>query len=180
MLPNSRDQQGIEFIESESKTPLYVDFFRRPTHFIVTSATGWKVCFTWSAIICPALAQGFQVSIIDNTRVDGSGSFSSATKFVDGVYYDVSKESRNLFETPEWRILDKAESKREFFESNLLELVLGLSIAANTNTQRRSLCKKIHQICFSKFWQSELIQKRYEFAHDGDLAQPQRKKCQLY
>ncbi len=168
MLPNSRDREGIEFIEPESKTPLYVDFFHRPTHFIVTAATGGgKSVFTWSAIICPALARGFQVSIVDNTRADGTGSFSSPTKFVDGVYYDVSKESHNLFECPDWRGLDYSEEKRRLFESNLLDLVLGLSIPANTDAQHRSRCKKVHQICFAKFWQNESIQKRYEAAHNG-------------
>ena len=168
MLPHSRDQQGIEFIEPESKTPLYVDLFHRPTHFVVTGATGsGKSVYLWSAIIFPALARGFQVSIVDNTRADGSGSFNAPAKFVNGVYYDVSKESHNLFEAPDWRVLNKAEAKRELFESNLLDLVLGLSIPANTDAQRRSRCKKVHQICFAQFWKSEPIQKRYEFAHNG-------------
>lgn len=168
MLSNSRDRQGIEFIEPESKTPLYVNLFSRPIHFITTGTTGsGKSVFNWAAIIAGALVRGFQVSIIDNTRADGSGTFSAPTKFVNGVYNDVSKESHNLFETPDWRQLDKAESKRELFESNLLELVLGLSLAANTDTHSRSRSKKIHQICFAKFWQNEAIQKRYEFAHQG-------------
>lgn len=168
MLPHSVDRQGIEFIEPESKTPLYVDLFRRPLHFIVTGGTGsGKSVLTWSAIIFPALARGFQVSIVDNTRADGSGTFSAPAKFVGGVYYDVLKESHNLYETPDWRRLDKAEEKRKLFEDNLLDLVLGLSIAADADTQRRSKCKKVHQICFAKFWKSEQIQQRYEFAHDG-------------
>lgn len=168
MLPHSRDQQGIEFIEPESKTPLYVNLFHRPTHFIVTGSTGsGKSVFLWSAIISQALARGFQVSIVDNTRADGSGSFDAPTKFVNGAYYDVSEESHNLFEGTDWRILEKAEIKRKLFEDNLLDLVLGLSIPANTDTQRRSRCKKVHQICFAQFWKSEPIQKRYEFAHNG-------------
>lgn len=168
MLPHSRDRQGIEFIEPESFTPLYVDLFTRPIHFMITSATGGgKSVLGWSGIIFPALARGFQVSIVDNTRADGSGSFNAPTNFVQGVYYDVSKESHNLFESPDWRTLDEIESKRQLFQDNLLDLVLGLSLSANTEAQRRSRAKKIHQICFAEFWKSEEIQKRYEQAHNG-------------
>jgi hypothetical protein len=168
MVAQSRDTGGVEFIDPVGKTPLYVDVFKTPQHFLVVGGTGaGKSVLMWSGIIIQALALGMQVVIIDNTRDDGSGSFDAGTRFLNGIYYDVTQESHNIFEAPDWRKIADASSKRNLFEANLQSSLLGLAIPSDASDEKRADAKLILGLCLNAFWADAHLQRRYNQAHDA-------------
>ncbi|PSB43161.1 hypothetical protein C7B80_25105 [Cyanosarcina cf. burmensis CCALA 770] len=165
MLPRSKDRAGLEFIDSVSKTPLYIE---DPKHFIICGTTGaGKSVLASCGIFLRDLAEGFNVFIIDNTRADGSGSFDEFTKFNHGNYFDVTKEGHNLFETLDWNTIEGGQDKKDVYESNLKLALRGLCLSEDINLQRKTDADLILAHCLDTFWKNTEVQKRYEWAHQA-------------
>lgn len=173
MLPKSRDRKGLEFIAPASKTPLYVDLFSTEKHFQIVGGTGaGKSGLYWCAII-QALANGRMTMVIDNTREgQGTGSFTEGCEFVGGANFDITRESQNIIEIPDWRSIkneQKLENTQFLIFSNLLASLMALSVPSDYSTERREDAKTVLQVCIDKFFADEIIQKRYEHAHNCSI-----------
>jgi hypothetical protein len=168
VLPSSKDKSGLEFIDPVSKTPLFADLFKTRKHFIITGTTGaGKSVLATCGIFLRDLAEGSNVFIVDNTRADGTGSFSEFTQFNNGNYFDVTKEGHNLFETLDWNSIAGGEDKRQVYEGNLKWALKGLTLGDETDPQIRADGDLILTLCLKEFWSNPEIQNRYQFAHQG-------------
>ncbi len=86
-----------------------------------------------SGILTQALAHGMPVVAMDYPKPDGTSTFTDYTKFmgVDGAYFDIGKESSNLFELPNLRDLpsklqqERFEDYKDFLANAILAMVSG-------------------------------------------------------
>jgi len=126
------DRSGFELIAEEGGQPIHLDLFNQHQNLglFATIHAGKSVLV--SGILTQALAHHFPVVALDFPKPDGSSTFTDYTQLVGGAYFDISRESDNLFELPDLRHLPGDEHKERlddfqpFLESALLTMDCGL------------------------------------------------------
>lgn len=165
------DREGICLIGKQGNTPLYVNpCGDRPQHCGLLGATGSGKSILAGGMLLDALARGFDVTIIDSTRGDGSGTFDAFTDFVGGAYFNTVKESNNLFETGDLQGVadpEEREAKELMYRkvqlTSLLTIVTDRSLPAGKRRQYRSLLG----LGLKTFYDRADIQQRYAAAYKG-------------
>jgi hypothetical protein len=125
-----------------------------------------------SGILTQALAHGIPVVALDFPKPDGSSTFTDYTEFMEGngAYFDISKQSNNLFEQPDLRSLSPEEQRDRlldytgFLESALMTMVLGSS---TENQLLSQTVRSLINLALSAFFADVGIQERYKQAIAG-------------
>ncbi|HEY9692708.1 MAG TPA: hypothetical protein V6D15_10905 [Oculatellaceae cyanobacterium] len=129
----SWDKSGFELISEEGGTPIFLDLCKNHRNIGLFGTTRSGKSVLASGMLTQVLAYGLPVVAMDYPKPDGSSTFSDYTDFLgdDGGYFDVGKESSNLFELPDLKSLDpqlqreRFEDYQEFLASALMTMVVG-------------------------------------------------------
>lgn len=163
------DKQGFELIADEGGSPVHLDLFNQHKNLALFATTRAGKSVLVSGILTQALAYGIPVVALDFPKPDGTSTFTDYTEFMEGqgAYFDISKQSNNLFEQPDLRFLTpevRAERFQDyiaFLESALMTMVLGES------TQNQLLSQTVRSIvnlALGVFFADEGINQRYAAA----------------
>ena len=167
------DGRGFELIAEEGGTPIQLDLFNQHKNLALFATTRAGKSVLVSGILTQALAYNIPVIALDFPKPDGTSTFTDYTEFMEdwGAYFDISKQSNNLFEQPDLRALSYEEQKDRFgdyvafLESALMTMILGSSSESQLLTQT---VRSVVNLALNAFFSDEGIRKRYEDAiNDG-------------
>ncbi|PMB05091.1 hypothetical protein CI592_12455, partial [Fischerella thermalis CCMEE 5328] len=135
VLTKAGDREGFELIAEEGGTPVHLDLFNQHKNLALFATTRAGKSVLVSGILTQALAHNIPVVALDFPKPDGTSTFTDYTYFMEGngAYFDISKQSNNLFEQPDLRLLNPEEQRDRmldyiaFLESALMTMVLGSS-----------------------------------------------------
>ncbi len=172
VLTRQGDSQGFELIASEGGTPVHLDLFTQHKNLALFATTRAGKSVLVSGILTQALAHDIPVVALDFPKPDGTSTFTDYTEFMErnGAYFDISKQSNNLFEQPDLRALSAEEQKDRmldytaFLESALMTMVLGSSIE---NPLLAQTVRSIINLALSAFFSDRTIKQRYQEAMTG-------------
>ncbi len=163
------DNKGFELIADEGGTPVNIDLFSQHKNLALFATTRAGKSVLVSGILTQALAHNIPVVALDFPKPDGTSTFTDYTEFMEGngAYFDISKQSNNLFEQPDLRFLSE-EDKRDrfqdyvvFLESALMTMVLGSS---TENQLLSQTVRSLINLALGIFFADKSIQQRYEAA----------------
>jgi hypothetical protein len=166
------DRSGFELIAEEGGQPIHLDLFNQHQNLGLFATTRAGKSVLVSGILTQALAHRFPVVALDFPKPDGSSTFTDYTQLVGGAYFDISRESNNLFELPDLRHLPGDERKerlddfQSFLESALLTMIVGSGTQSSVMTQT---IRSILVLALKAFLADASIQRRYLEAMEGRL-----------
>ena len=172
VLTQPCDRSGFELIAEEGGSPIHLDLFNQHKNLGLFATTRAGKSVLVSGILTQALAHRFPVVALDFPKPDGTSTFTDYTQFVGGAYFDISRESNNLFEQPDLRHLSPDERKeryqdfQSFLESALLTMIVGS--AANGSVMTQTI-RSILVLALNAFFEDGQIQRRYLAAMEGRL-----------
>ena len=171
-ITRAGDSQGFELIAEEGGTPIHLDLFNRHKNLALFATTRAGKSVLVSGILTQALAYGIPVVALDFPKPDGTSTFTDYTAFMEGngAYFDISKQSNNLFEQPDLRSLSEEEQRDRlldyiaFLESALMTMILGSAGESQLLTQT---VRAIINLALEAFFGDEGIKERYRHAIAG-------------
>jgi hypothetical protein len=169
VITRKGDSQGFELIAEEGGTPVHLDLFNQHKNLALFATTRAGKSVLVSGILTQALAYGIPVVALDFPKPDGTSTFTDYTEFMEGngAYFDISKQSNNLFEQPDLRLLNPEQQRDRltdytvFLESALMTMVLGSS---TENQLLSQTVRSILNLALGAFFADEGIQERYRKA----------------
>ncbi|MBE9050829.1 hypothetical protein IQ243_10460 [Nostocales cyanobacterium LEGE 11386] len=172
VLTKAGDRHGFELIAEEGGTPIHLDLFNQHKNLALFATTRAGKSVLVSGILTQALAHGIPVVALDFPKPDGSSTFTDYTEFMgkNGAYFDISKQSNNLFEQPDLRSLTPEEQRDRlldytgFLESALMTMVLGSSTESQLLAQT---VRSLINLALGAFFADAGIQERYKQAIAG-------------
>lgn len=171
VLSREGDRQGFELISEEGGTPVHIDLFNEHKNLALFATTRAGKSVLVSGILTQALAHGIPVVALDFPKPDGTSTFTDYTEFMEGgAYFDISKQSNNLFEQPDLRSLDPEQQRDRlldytaFLESALMTMVLGSS---TENQLLSQTVRSLINLALAAFFADEGIKQRYRLAIAG-------------
>jgi hypothetical protein len=173
VMPKTIDKKGFELITEEGGMPLFIDISKhRNIGIFGTTRSGKSVLI--SAFLTQALADGQQIVALDFPKPDGSSTFTDYTAFVGnlGAYFDISKESSNLLELPDFRAFDPEQAEerfsdfKSFVESALMTMVFGVgqNDLSSSERQLRQLIRALLVPTINNYFDDPQIMSRYNRA----------------
>jgi hypothetical protein len=169
VMTKKGDRQGFELIAEEGGTPVHLDLFNQHKNLALFATTRAGKSVLVSGILTQALAHNIPVVALDFPKPDGTSTFTDYTEFMgrSGAYFDISKESNNLFEQPDLRSLSLEEQRDRqqdyigFLESALMTMVLGSS---TENQLLAQTVRSVLNLALTAFFADVGIQQRYHGA----------------
>ncbi len=173
----SKDTEGLELISEDGGTPIFIDLFNtgndKHRHLFVVGTTRSGKSVLVGGILNQALVRDIPVVAIDYPKPDGSSTYTTYTEFMGkrGAYFDVGKESVNMFDRPdlaklpEDKQLERFEDYKDFLCSCLMVMVIGESNDVLLNQTVRTI---LYQ-SLNAFFNDREILKRYDEAETGGL-----------
>ncbi|MEB3192061.1 MAG: hypothetical protein VKL42_17100 [Snowella sp.] len=174
VLPKKGDQEGFELITEEGGTPIHLDLFNQHKNLALFATTRAGKSVLVSGILTQALAHNIPIVALDFPKPDGTSTFTDYTEFMGkaGAYFDISKQSNNLFEQPDLHLLtpeqqqDRLLDYSAFLESALMTMVLGSS---TDNKLLAQTIRSLLNLALTAFFADQTIQKRYQQARQEGL-----------
>jgi hypothetical protein len=171
-ITRAGDSRGFELIAEEGGTPIHLDLFNQHKNLALFATTRAGKSVLVSGILTQALAYGIPVVALDFPKPDGTSTFTDYTEFMEGngAYFDISKQSNNLFEQPDLRSLSEEEQRDRlldyiaFLESALMTMILGSS---SENQLLSQTVRAIINLALEVFFADEGIKERYRDAIAG-------------
>ncbi|TFI55959.1 hypothetical protein BLD44_001055 [Mastigocladus laminosus UU774] len=172
VLTKAGDRQGFELIAEEGGTPVHLDLFNHHKNLALFATTRAGKSVLVSGILTQALAYKIPVVALDFPKPDGTSTFTDYTHFMErnGAYFDISKQSNNLFEQPDLRLLNPEQQRDRmldyiaFLESALMTMVLGSSTESQLLSQT---VRSLLNLALGAFFTDEGIKERYQEAIAG-------------
>lgn len=179
----SGDSNGFELIAEEGGTPVFLDLFSQHKNLGLFGTTRSGKSVAAAGILTHALAHGMPVVAMDYPKPDGSSTFTDYTNFLgkDGAYFDIGRESSNLFELPDLRSLnpklqsERFEDYKDFLSDALMAMVIG-SKRGSTSASERMLADTVRSIlalALDAFFSDLQIRDRYAAAYTHGLGSPE-------
>ena len=166
---STKANKGFCLISDKGSVPLHLDIYTgRPQHTAILGITGSGKSVAMKGMVLMGAAYGLDVTIIDKTRGDGTGTFDASTKFEGGAYFNTVKESNNLFENvnpQEISELEKREAAEKIFRRFLKTGLMSLVIDKNEDKEKIRNYRLVFSRTLAEFFQDEKIRNRYEAAH---------------
>ncbi|GBE94210.1 hypothetical protein [Nostoc cycadae] len=181
VMTKAGDKYGFELVAEEGGTPIHLDMFNQHKNLALFATTRAGKSVLVSGILTQALAHNIPVVALDFPKPDGSSTFTDYTEFMEGngAYFDISKQSNNLFEQPDLRSLSPEEQRDRlldyvaFLESALMTMVLGSS---TENQLLSQTVRSLLNLALGAFFADEGIQERYRLAINGGFGSPEWQK----
>lgn len=171
----SGDDSGLELIAEEGGTPVFLNLYNQHKNLGLFATTRAGKSVLASGIITQALAHDMPVVVMDYPKPDGTSTFTDYTRFMgdDGAYFDIGKESSNLFELPDLRSLspklqqERFEDYKDFLATAILAMVMG-SYRGSGSVRSQTLTDTVRSIlalALKAFFSDDLIRDRYAAAY---------------
>lgn len=169
------DRQGFQLMADEGGAPIYIDLFNQHRNLALFATTRAGKSVLVADILKQALAHQMPIVAIDFPKPDGSSTFTDFTRFManNGAYFDISRETNNLFEKPDLRSLDPDEQEsrfldyRDFLEGALMTMVSGRS--RNESPLMTQTIRSLLNLALNAFFQNPQIEQRYQAALEEGL-----------
>ncbi|BAZ40218.1 hypothetical protein NIES4101_61790 [Calothrix sp. NIES-4101] len=162
------DNQGFELIAEEGGTPVLLDLYSQHKNLGLFATTRAGKSVLASGILTQALAHGMPVVAMDYPKPDGTSTFTDYTQFMgdDGAYFDIGKESSNLFELPNLRSLPSSLQQERFedYKDFLANAILAM-VSSNCRGESQDAVRSIIALALKAFFGDELIRDRYAEAY---------------
>ncbi len=165
------DKQGLELVTDEGGVPLHLDLYQQHRNIALFATTRAGKSVMVSGMLVPALAQDIPVIIMDFPPSDAASTFKDFTNYVGGAYFDIGKESNNLFEIPDLSSFTAQEQQerlvdyKEFLATALMMMVFGSGEAQTTaDRMLKQAIRSILVPAIDRFLEREDILERYELA----------------
>ena len=163
------DQEGFELIAEEGGSPVHIDLFNQHKNLALFATTRAGKSVLVSGILTQALAHEIPIVALDFPKSDGTSTFTDYTEFMgkNGAYFDISKQSNNLFEQPDLHLLNPEQQQDRlldytaFLESALITMVLGSS---NDNKMLSQTVRSLLNLALTTFFADNQIKHRYQEA----------------
>ena len=163
------DQEGFELIAEEGGSPVHIDLFNQHKNLALFATTRAGKSVLVSGILTQALAHEIPIVALDFPKSDGTSTFTDYTEFMgkNGAYFDISKQSNNLFEQPDLHLLNPEQQQDRlldytaFVESALITMVLGSS---NDNKMLSQTVRSLLNLALTTFFADNQIKHRYQEA----------------
>ncbi|QLE55681.1 hypothetical protein [Nostoc sp. TCL26-01] len=177
VITKAGDKHGFELIAEEGGTPVQLDLFNQHKNLALFATTRAGKSVLVSGILTQALAHNIPVVALDFPKPDGTSTFTDYAQFMEGrgAYFDISKQSNNLFEQPDLRSLDPEQQRDRlldytaFLESALMTMVLGSS---SDNQLLAQTIRSLLNLALGAFFADQGIQERYKMAIAGGFGSP--------
>ncbi|MDJ0717220.1 MAG: hypothetical protein QNJ54_23885 [Prochloraceae cyanobacterium] len=173
VLERSKASCGVELISNSGLSPIYADVVSSPKHSVVLAATGEGKSVFMGEFVTTGLANGQNVTIIDSTREDGSGTYEALTNFLGGEYFNCISSSSNIFETAYlWKkeIDPKLKQAKQNISQNLLtEGLVLMCTDSDTPKHEVKTSRGLINLTLSAFFDDPQIIERYESAVRGGI-----------
>ncbi|HEY9803544.1 MAG TPA: hypothetical protein V6D25_24585 [Leptolyngbyaceae cyanobacterium] len=181
VITKAGDKHGFELIAEEGGTPVQLDMFNQHKNLALFATTRAGKSVLVSGILTQALAHGIPVVALDFPKPDGTSTFTDYAHFMEGngAYFDISKQSNNLFEQPDLRSLNPEQQRDRlldytgFLESALMTMVLGSSA---DNQLLAQTVRSLLNLALGAFFADHGIQERYRMAIAGGFGSPEWQK----
>ncbi|MBW4434330.1 MAG: hypothetical protein KME28_22095 [Pelatocladus maniniholoensis HA4357-MV3] len=170
----SGDHTGFELIASEGGTPVFVDLYTQHKNLGLFGTTRSGKSVAAAGIITSALAHGMPVVAMDYPKPDGTSTFTDYTQFMgsDGAYFDIGKESSNLFELPNLGNLDpklqqeRFEDYKDFLQTALLAMIVGSKRGESGAREKMATdtVRSLVALAVTEFFSDDQIRDRYAAA----------------
>jgi hypothetical protein len=166
------DGSGFSLLAEEGGTPVELDLYTQHKNLGLFATTRAGKSVLASGILTQALAHGMPVVAMDYPKPDGTSTFTDYTQFMekDGAYFDIGKESSNLFELPNLRSLspklqqERFEDYKDFLATAIMAMVVGSGGNAQTKQQVDAV-RSIIALALKAFFGDDLIRDRYAAAY---------------
>lgn len=178
----SGDNCGFELIAEEGGTPVFLNLFTQHKNLGLFGTTRSGKSVTAAGILTHALSHGMPVVALDYPKPDGTSTFTDYTHFLgsDGAYFDIGKESSNLFELPDLSTLEpklqqeRFEDYKEFLTSALMAMVVGTKRGEGAREQALSdTIRSILALALEEFFGDWQIRDRYAKAFINGFGSPE-------
>jgi hypothetical protein len=179
----SGDDCGFELIAEEGGTPLFLDLYTQHKNLGLFGTTRSGKSVVAAGILTQAIARGIPVVAMDYPKPDGSSTFTDYTHFLgsDGAYFDIAKQSSNLFELPDLRALDpklqaeRFEDYKDFLVSALIAMVIGTKRGGGSasGATLSDTVRSILALALDAFFSDLQIRDRYAQAYTHGLGSPE-------
>jgi len=170
IMPVVVDRAGLELVTEEGGAPIWINLTAsaEPKHLGIFATTRAGKSVLVSGILTSALVAGMPVNVVDFPKPDGTSTFTDFTKNLGGAYFDISKESNNLFQIP-----DLSHHKPEdipvffadyvsFLEASMMTMILGKG--EGVSSVLKNNIRAIVTLALNEFFQDEEILERYDLA----------------
>ncbi len=169
----SGDDCGFELIAEAGGTPVFLDVYNQHKNLGLFATTRAGKSVLASGILTQALAHGMPVVAMDYPKPDGTSTFTDYTRFMgkDGAYFDIGKESSNLFELPNLHSLplqlqqERFEDYKDFLATALLAMVAGNRRGSAESNVLTDTVRSIIALALKAFFEDDLIRDRYAAAY---------------
>lgn len=166
------DRSSFELIAEKGGPPIHLDLFNQHQNLCLFATTRAGKSVLVSGILTQALAHRFPVVALDFPKLDGSSSITDYTQLVGGAYFDISRESNNLFELPDLRypMGDERKERLDDFQSFLESALLTITVGSGANRLvMTQTIRSILVLALNAFFADAPIQRRYLEAIEGRL-----------
>ncbi len=170
----SGDDKGFELIAEEGGTPVFINLYTQHKNLGLFGTTRSGKSVIAAGILTQALASGMPVVAMDYPKPDGSSTFTDYTQFLgnDGAYFDIGKESSNLFELPNLSDLEpklqqeRFEDYKDFLQTALLAMIVGSKRGESGLGERvmNDTVRSILTLAITAFFSDDQIRDRYAAA----------------
>jgi hypothetical protein len=169
--PTPVDRVGLELVSDEGGVPLFLDLYQQHRNIALFATTRAGKSVMVSGMLVPAMAQEIPVIIMDFPPSDAASTFKDFTNYVGGAYFDIGKESNNLFEIPDLSAFGERERQerlvdyKEFLATALMMMVFGSGEAQTTaDRMLKQAIRSVLVPAIDRFFEQEDILERYELA----------------
>ncbi|MEX0271573.1 hypothetical protein AB3R30_20845 [Leptolyngbyaceae cyanobacterium UHCC 1019] len=173
-LTHPGDSKGFELVADDGGTPVRIDFIEEHRNIAVFGTTRSGKSVLVSGAMSQFLAEGYPIVCLDYPKPDGTSTFTDYAEFLKprAAYFDIGRESNNLFEMPDLRHLNLDEEKlRERFEEYRSFLEGALVTMVLPTTQQDPLLEKTVRALIGRalgnFFKDPDIRKRYDEAQEN-------------
>lgn len=167
--PSPIDRQGLELVTDEGGVPIHVDLYNQHRNVALFATTRAGKSVLVAGMLVPALAQNIPVIIMDFPPSDAASTFRDFTQYVGGAYFDIGKESNNLFELPDLTKFTESEQRerlsdyKEFLATALMMMVFGAGEAQTTaDRMLKQTIRSVLVPAIDRFFGQEEILERYD------------------
>ncbi len=177
ILPTPIHQSGFEFITEEGGISLYIDWYNTSeicnTLFIAMTRSGKSLMV--GQVLTMGLQQNIPTIIVDFPPSEAGSTFRDWCRYLNGSYFDISKESNNLFELPDLTSFSPEEKEDRMndligtIETFLLILVFGTKTHSALDTNLKRTIQAILAPTVRAFFKEEIILQRYALARQHGL-----------
>lgn len=180
----SRDTRGLELIADDGGTPIYIDLFSpgndKHRHVLVIGMNRSGKSVVVAGIMIQATLHRVPIVAIDYPKETGESTYSTFTRFMDGfgAYFNVAKESINLFEIP--NLYNFPPEVREIRLNNFKDFLVTCLQAMVVLDSPDILLNQTIRTCLydaiNRFFENRAVRKRYHRALTAPFGSPEREK----